>query len=170
MTIIPFCFWLHGIMIGEVSCVSKQRFLVILIALLLIVICGASCGNVDEIQVGQGSAEEERTENYELPSDADIVEIPPEQVKGITQEDAQQLCYFALGEKDKETGFPFSFGVTGAVEAQGHQYYVIRASWLVNNDHLSYIGDFFVRADGNVIFDGAALSDSYTMTSIVWSK
>ena len=147
---------------------NKQRFPILLAALLLIMICGTSCSENNE---NQGSAKiEQETENYELPSDADIIEIPLEQVNGITKAEAEQLCYFALGDKDEQTGFPFSFGIAGAVEATGKQYYVIRASWLVNNDHLSYIGDFFVRADGNVIFDGFAQSDSYIMTNIVWSK
>ena len=150
---------------------DKRRFSILLAALLLIVICGTSCGKSSGIQANQGAAKgEQETKNYELAPAADIIEIPLEQVSGITKEEAQQLCYFALGERDKETGFAYSFGVTGAVEAQGHQYYVIRASWLVNKDHLSYIGDFFVRADGNVIFDGFVQSDSYTMTNVIWSK
>lgn len=147
---------------------SKQRVSILLTALLLIMICGTSCSKNNE---NQGAAKgEQETENYELPPDADIIEIPLEQVNGITKAEAEQLCFFALGEKDEETGFPFSFGIAGAVEAAGKQYYVIRASWLVNNDHLSYIGDFFVRADGNVIFDGFAQSDSHIMTNVVWSK
>ena len=102
--------------------------------------------------------------------DGEIIEIPLESVKGITPEEAENLCYAALGEKDEETGFIFSFGTAGAVETGGTQYYVIRASWLVNNSHLSYIGDFFVSADGRTIYSGTAFSGEYTMDKIIWEK
>lgn len=102
--------------------------------------------------------------------DREITEIPLDSVKGITPEEAEKLCYNALGEKDEETGFIFSFGTAGAVETGGTQYYVIRASWLVNNSHLSYIGDFFVSADGRTIYSGTALAGEYTMDKIIWEK
>ena len=100
----------------------------------------------------------------------EIKEISVDDVSGITAEEAEQLCYNILGEKDDETGFLFSFGVSGAVEKDNKQYYVIRASWLVNNSHLSYIGDFFVSADGKQVYDGLAGPDGYEMINIIWSK
>lgn len=90
--------------------------------------------------------------------------------KTITPEDAEKLCYFVLGEKDEETGFPFSFGYTQTIEKDGKKYYVIRASWLVNNSHLSYIGDFFVSEDGKEIYNGIFRSDECIMENIIWSK
>lgn len=102
--------------------------------------------------------------------DGEIIEIPVESVNGISKEEAEELCYAVLGEEDEETGYPFSFGVSGAVERSGKKYYTIRASWLVNNSHMSYIGDFFVSADGDEIYTGLALSGEYEMTSLVWSK
>ena len=99
-----------------------------------------------------------------------ITEIPLESIKGISGEEAVNLCFSALGKKDEKTGFPFSFGVSGAVERGRKQYYVIRGSWLVNNSHLSYIGDFFVSADGTVIYSGTALQGEYTMEKIIWEK
>ena len=106
----------------------------------------------------------------ETKSNSDIIEISVDSVKGITQQEAEKLCYSALGEKDEETGFVFSFGTSGAVETEGKQYYVIRASWLVNNSHLSYIGDFFVSADGKEIYDGTALSGEYIMENVIWKE
>ncbi len=103
-------------------------------------------------------------------ADNDIVEISVDSVKGITQQEAEKLCYSVLGEKDEKTGFTFSFGTSGAVETGGKQYYVIRASWLVNNSHLSYIGDFFVSADGKEIYNGTALHGEYIMKNEVWRE
>lgn len=88
----------------------------------------------------------------------------------ITPEEAEKLCYSVLGEKDEDTGFPFSFGATGIYEEDGKQYHVIRASWLVNNSHLSYIGDFFVSVDGKEIYNGFAKSGSYEIENIIWSE
>jgi len=72
----------------------------------------------------------------------------------ISSEDAEALCYSVLGEKDEATGFSFSFGVTETIEKEGKEYYVIRGSWLVNNSHMSYIGDFFVSMDGKEMYSG----------------
>ena len=99
-----------------------------------------------------------------------VVEISLDSVNGITQEEAEKLCYSVLGEKNEETGFTYSFGVSGAVKAKGKQYYVIRASWLVNNSHLSYIGDFFVSADGKELYSGTALQDEYIMEKLIWEE
>ena len=88
----------------------------------------------------------------------------------ITPEEAEKLCYSALGEKDGQTGFPFSFATTETVEKDGEEYYVVRASWLVNNSHFSYIGDFFVKTDGKEIYNGFADDGEYTIENIIWSK
>ncbi len=106
----------------------------------------------------------------ETKADSDIIEISVNAVKGITQREAEELCYYVMGEKDEKTGFTFSFGVSGAVEKDKKQYYVVRASWLVNNNHLSYIGDFFVSADGKEVYGGTALRDEYIMLDKIWSK
>ncbi|MBQ9097307.1 MAG: hypothetical protein IJY55_02800 [Clostridia bacterium] len=88
----------------------------------------------------------------------------------ISPEDAEKLCYSVLGDKDENTGFPFSFGVTETIEKDGKEYYVIRASWLVNNNHMSYIGDFFVSVDGKEMYTGLAWKDEYTIETLIWSK
>ena len=107
---------------------------------------------------------------YYQENKSEIIEIPIDSVEGITQTDAEKLCYHVMGEKDKETGFSFSFGTSGAVKKGKKQYYTIRASWLVNNSHLSYIGDFFVSADGKEIFSGSALPGEYVMEEKIWSE
>ena len=109
-------------------------------------------------------------EQTDVVNEEKIVVIPLDSVKGITPEEAEELCYFVLGEKDEDTGFTFSFGTAGAVEKDKKLYYVIRASWLVNNSHMSYIGDFFVSADGKEIYNGTALPGEYTMQNIIWSE
>ncbi len=125
----------------------------------------------DETSVEQNElAQNQDVAVNETKSDSDIVEISVDSVKGITQQEAENLCYSVFGQKDEETGFKFSFGVSGAVETQGKQYYVIRASWLVNNSHLSYIGDFFVLADGKEIYGGLAVQGEYIMENLMWSE
>ena len=106
----------------------------------------------------------------EISSEGDIIEISVDSVKGITQQEAEELCYSVLGEKDEDTGFAFSFGTSGAVEKDAEQYYVVRASWLVNHSHFSYIGDFFVSADGKKIYNGFAQHGEYEMSSVIWSE
>lgn len=103
-------------------------------------------------------------------SGSDVIEISVDSVKGITQQEAEELCRSVLGEKDEETGFVFSFGTSGAIETEGKQYYIIRVSWLVNNSHMSYIGDFFVSADGKEIYDGTALQGEYIIGNEIWRE
>ena len=90
--------------------------------------------------------------------------------KEITAQEAEALCYTVMGEADSETGFTFSFGFTEVIEKDGKEYYVIRASWLVNGSHMSYIGDFFVTKDGKEIYSGIARPDEYTIENKIWSK
>ena len=99
-----------------------------------------------------------------------ITEISIDDVKGIAQQEAEELCYTVLGDKDEDTGFLLSFRSTGAVEKEGKQYYVIRSSWLVDNNHWSYIGDFFVSADGKEIYNGFFEQGEYTMSDIIWCE
>ena len=106
----------------------------------------------------------------ETKSNGDITPISVDDIKGITGREAEELCYYVLGEKDEDTGFTFSFGTSGAVQKGQKQYYVIRASWLVDNDHFSYIGDFFVSADGKEIYDGVVLGEEYEMMDLRWKK
>lgn len=88
----------------------------------------------------------------------------------ITPNDAEKLCYIVLGEEDEETGFTFSFGFTQTIETEGKKYHVIRASWLVNNSHMSYIGDFFVSTDGEEIYEGTSVPPEYTIGDLIWKE
>ncbi len=92
------------------------------------------------------------------------------QTKQITAEEAEKLCYAVMGEQDEATGFPFSFGVTGTIEQDGKEYYAIRASWLVNNSHMSYIGDFFVTTDGKEVYTGFVQAGEYIIEELIWSE
>ncbi|MBQ3114508.1 MAG: hypothetical protein IJC06_00075 [Clostridia bacterium] len=114
--------------------------------------------------------QDNETVTGEHKTESAIIPISVDEVKGITKQEAEEICYYVFGEKDEDTGFVFSFGTSGAVQKDEKQYYVIRASWLVDNNHLSYIGDFFVSADGNEIYDGAVMGEEYEMMDLVWKK
>ena len=146
----------------------KKIYCLIIVAVLIFAI-GGILYNKTFIPNNETVLNQESAVN-ETKSDSDIIEISVDSVKGITPKEAEKLCYYVLGEKDEETGFLFSFGTSGAVKTEGKQYYVIRASWLVNNSHLSYIGDFFVSADGKEIYGGTALSGEYIMENLIWKK
>ena len=131
---------------------GKKIFCVIIVAVLVFTIGGILYYKTfisnNETDVGYNEpVQNQDVVVNETKSDTDIMEISVDSVKGITQQEAEKLCHSVFGEKDEETGFIFSFGTSGAVETEGKQYYVIRVSWLVNNSHLSYIGDFFVSAE-----------------------
>lgn len=154
---------------------GKKIFCVIIVAVLILSIGGILYyktfifSNETPMEYNETVNNKDILDN-ETKLDNDIKEISVDSVEGITQQEAERLCYSVFGEKDKETGFLFSFGTSGAVATKGKQYYVIRVSWLVNNSHLSYIGDFFVSADGNEIYDGIAMPGEYTMGKLIWSK
>ena len=69
----------------------------------------------------------------------------------ISQDDGIRLLEQTLGTKDKETGFPLSYGYESTVTIDGTDYYNYRMSWLVDGDHMSYLTNYLVSADGTVI-------------------
>ncbi len=153
---------------------SKKIFGGIIVAALIITICvvlyhkAFVTNNESGFEQSDPATSQDDTVDEEY--DNEIVEIPVDSVKGITQQEAESLCLSVMGEKDEETGFMFSFGASGAVKTAGKQYYVIRVSWLVNNSHLSYIGDLFVLADGTEVYSGTALQGEYIMEDLIWKK
>ncbi len=153
---------------------GKKIFCVIVVAVLVLTIGGILYYKTifsDNAAVEHSEpAPDQGVAVNETKSDSAIIEISVDSVKGITKQEAEKLCHSVFGEKDEETGFIFSFGTSGAVETEGKQYYVIRASWLVNDSHLSYIGDFFVSADGKEIYSGTALSGEYIMENVIWRE
>ncbi len=149
----------------------KKFFGVVLILLLVFAVIRIATSTYENMKRRDNTLVQEReTAIGETGANAAITPIPVDNVKGITAREAEALCYEFMGEKDADTGFAFSFGTSGAVQRGEKQYYVIRASWLVNNDHLSYIGDFFVSADGKEIYDGVVSGDTYEMMDLRWKK
>ncbi|MBQ4517674.1 MAG: hypothetical protein II997_03705 [Clostridia bacterium] len=149
---------------------KKSIFLVIVIVLFLLAIAGFFYHKTLVANEDNPIAQKQEALVDESEQNDDFVEISVDSVKGITKEEAEKLCYSVLGEKDAETGFIFSFGVSGAVEKNEKQYYTIRASWLVNNSHMSYIGDFFVSADGKELYNGLVQPGEYEMLNRIWSE
>lgn len=154
---------------------GKKIFYAIIVAVLIVTISGilyykTLIPNNETVVEYKEPVPNQDVAFSETKSGSDIMEISVDSVKGITQQEAEKLCHSVFGEKDEETGFIFSFGTSGAVETEGKQYYVIRASWLVNNSHMSYIGDFFVSADGKEIYSGTALPGEYIMENVIWRE
>ncbi len=150
---------------------KKNRIFGLLVVVFLMVFVTTGCGNnANDKTNTNDDTNPSDTIATETETSAAIVEIPVENVSGITPQQAAELCYTVMGEKDEATGFTFSFGVSAAVERNQKQYYVVRASWLVDNSHLSYIGDFFVAADGKEIFSGIFQPDEILMSDLIWSR
>jgi len=126
--------------------------------------------NEETTQAEEAAEKATGEENSEEEADGKIVEIPLESVNGISQEEATALCYEIRGSLDSVTGFPIAHGITGAVEKNGIQYYVLRSQWFVDNDHWSYIGNSFVTSDGKKLYDGIALGGEYEILNLLWSE
>ena len=150
----------------------RKKILFSVIALILLLIFSGIFYYEKYADNSSGILQNQDTTFNEKELNSEIVEISFDDVKGITKEKAEELCYFVMGDRDDETGFLFSFGASAAIETRTSksQYYVIRASWLVNNSHMSYIGDFFVSADGKEIYNGTALNGEYIIGDIIWKE
>ena len=149
----------------------KKILIFILIFIFLFAFVRITTSIYENIKRGNNaSVQDQETVISETKSDVDITIISVDDVKGITGREAEELCYYVMGEKDEDTGFAFSFGTSGAIQKGEKQYYVIRASWLVDNNHLSYIGNFFVSADGKEIYDGVVSGEEYEMMDLMWKK
>ena len=154
---------------------NKKIFYTILVLILIFSIGGIIYHKIsiaeDEVVSGSNTpVQNQEIIINETTETGEIIEITVDSVEGITKTEAEELCFSVMGEKDEDTGFAFSFGTAGAIEKDKKQYYVIRASWLVNNSHMSYIGDFFVSADGKEIYTGTSISGEYVIDSLVWSE
>ncbi len=138
-------------------------------------------GNLDEY-INQEFRFEKITENSiedETKANADyIVEVPisdvetivNEQENGIMKQEAESLCREILGDKAEENGFPISYRCISAVSANNKLYYVMHITWLVDNNHWSYIGNCFVSSDGREIYDGIVSPSKYKMTELRWKQ
>ena len=145
---------------------NKKIFLTFVILVVII----TSCIFIIRFSYNQEIKEDENIKDSEIIEQTDFVQIPIDSVSGITTKRAEELCYNVLGKKDEKTGNLFSYGVSDAVKKGNREYYIVRVSWLVNNDHMSYIGDFFVSSDGSKIYNGFAKPGEYEMGDIIWSK
>ncbi len=145
---------------------NKKIFFTFVILVVII----TSCIFIIRFSFNQEIKEDENIKDSEIIEQTDFVQIPIDSVSGITTKKAEELCYNVLGKKDEKTGNLFSYGVSDAVKKGNREYYIVRVSWLVNNDHMSYIGDFFVSSDGSKIYNGFAKPGEYEMGDIVWSE
>ena len=145
---------------------NKKIFLTFVILVVII----TSCIFIIRFSFNQEIKEDENIKDSEIIEQTDFVQIPIDSVRGITTKRAEELCYNVLGKKDEKTGNLFSYGVSDAVKKGNREYYIVRVSWLVNNDHMSYIGDFFVSSDGSKIYNGFAKPGEYEIGDIVWSE
>ena len=110
-----------------------------------------------------------KSEVVEVPV-SDVESIAKEQEGGITKEEAESLCREMLGDKAEENSFPISYRCISAVSANNKLYYVMHITWLVDNNHWSYIGNCYVSSDGKEIYDGIVSPAKYEMTELRWSK
>ncbi len=101
---------------------------------------------------------------------SDVESIAKEQEHGITEQEAEILCRDVLGDKAEENGFPISYRCISAVSANDKLYYVMHITWLVDNNHWSYIGNCYVSSNGKEIYDGIVSAGKYEMTKLRWKK
>ena len=76
---------------------------------------------------------------------------PPPPTAVITHEEGVALVEQLLGTVDKETGNLMSYTYEETVELDGISYYNYRVSWLVDESHVSYLANYLVSADGQVL-------------------
>ena len=101
---------------------------------------------------------------------SDIEVIAQQNQNSLTQQEAEKLCRDVLGDKAEENGFPISYRCISAVSANDKLYYVMHITWLVDNNHWSYIGNCYVSSDGQEIYDGIVSPAKYKMTELRWKK
>ena len=92
-------------------------------------------------------------------------------VKIISEEDAINLCRTVLGDKAMENGFILGYRCDARIECNGTQYYVITMSWLVDDNHWSYIGELMISTNGNQIYSGTIDYDgNYYLDEKLWEN
>ena len=100
-----------------------------------------------------------------------VIDIPLNSVNGISEEEALNLCFSIVGEKCEETGFRLAYHYVGAIEYEGAEYYVMNMTWLVDDNHWSYIGELIVSANGDKIYDGVIDEEgNYYLGQKRWQK
>lgn len=148
---------------------------VVVIAAIAVIILKPEADSVQEPSTGvaSGSAEESDAGGYTDSSDAKETDSETEADTDsdenaetdtsagsanegeITVDEALQILYDKYGTEDVDTGFTYSYGYTETDEIDGVTYYNFRMSWLVDNDHFSYLTNLFVSTDGSKVYSGA---------------
>lgn len=80
----------------------------------------------------------------------DITAVTPND-PSITPEEGAAILEAQLGTVDAATGNAMSYGYEGTLTLDGVDYYNYRVSWLVDGDHMSYLTNYLVSADGLVV-------------------
>lgn len=112
----------------------KNMAFVCIAAMLFLTACGPAPASS-----GSSSA----AENSSSQSQDSSAAITPDQGAALLEE--------KLGSVDSSTGNQMSYGYEDTLTLDGIEYYRYRVSWLVNNDHLSYLTDYLVSTDGKEI-------------------
>ena len=138
--------------------------------------------------IGDMDKTDETPVSNEIPQDLTtncvdvLIDIPLDSVTGISEYEAMILCREVLGEYDNfnedriiyfgfNTGFKFSYLCDAAVKCKDIQYYVMRVSWLVDDDHWSYIGKVMVSANGDEIYAYSIDQEgNYYLAEKLWEK
>ena len=97
--------------------VKKNILIIILLLIFLFVFIRITTSTYENIKRRNNApVQDQEMIIGETKSDGDITPISVDDVKGITGQEAEKLCYYVMGEKDEDTGFAFSFGTSGAVQ------------------------------------------------------
>jgi len=97
--------------------------------------------------------------------------VPKTTAGDISEEDAAILCRNMLGEAAGETGFLLSYRCVETIGFEDQYYYVMYMSWLVDDNHWSYIGEVIVSASGDEIYSGAVdQGGNYNLVEKLWEK
>jgi len=101
---------------------------------------------------------EEDTDEEETESTKEVTKESTEQLAEgeISVEEARKMLEDKYGTEDVDTGYPYSYGYDSKVTIDGQDYYNFRMTWLVDNDHMSYLTNMFVATDGSAIYSGAS--------------
>lgn len=92
-------------------------------------------------------------------SDPPPIDAPPPAVI-LTQEEGAAVLEKLLGKVDTATGNPMSYGYESAVTQEGISYYNYRVSWLVDDNHMSYLTNYLVSLDGSLVREYLSAADA----------
>ena len=82
-----------------------------------------------------------------------VKEDPPDASEPavISAQEGAEILEKQLGTVDAATGNVMSYGYEGIVTVDDVPYYNYRVSWLVDGDHMSYLANYLVSTDGNLV-------------------